>query len=523
MQKLTSSIYGFETLIERGYLYVDKTEYLWKLVQNYGESYFLSRPRRFGKSLTVSTLKAIFEGKRELFKGLAISKVDYDWKKYPVLHLDMGNCMAKTAGELKLFLAKMLEIQASEHNVKLGKVDADLIPSFFEDLILKLSEMNDVVILIDEYDKPILGNIGTPEADAVLDVLKGFYSTIKKCNDKERFVFITGVSKFSHVSLFSDLNNLTDLTMNWNFATMLGYTQEELENFFSEYIDRACQQTGMTREKLLPKIKRWYDGFRFHANAESIYNPVSLAKFFENHAEFSNYWFDTGTPSFLLDLIKKTNYDFEKALTRPMNKFAFQKYEVSKADPLPLLLQTGYLTIKSSFEELGQQFYHLGFPNYEVEEAFNAYLLNAYTAIDKEISAMYLVEMVQNLRSGNVEEFMDCARTYFANIPYDIQKKMDYECNYQLVFFLLFQSMPGVVTAEARTNSGRIDAVAEVEEYVYIFEFKIDRSAEIALDQIREKKYYQKYRHSGKKIVLIGANFDTKEHQLTDWEIEKLY
>ncbi len=517
MKKLTSSIYSFERLRDEGYLYVDKTEYLWKLIQNVGETYFLARPRRFGKSLTVSTLKAIFEGKKELFEGLAIAEKDYDWKTYPVIHLDMGSCTSKNAGELNDFLSKQLTAQAKTHAVQLS--DTSVIALAFEELIRKVAGNGDVVILVDEYDKPILNNLETPEADAILNELKGFYSAIKTCNEKERLVFITGVTKFSHVSMFSGFNNPTDISMHRDYAAMMGYTQSELEQYFAEYIELACQQTGMTGEELLPEIKAWYDGFRFHAKAETVYNPVSVAKFFENHAEFNNYWFSTGTPSFLMKLAKEKNFNVEKTIAEPSLGLAFSAFEIDKIEPKTLLLQSGYLTIKSSEVDCGETLYYLDFPNREVKSSFETYLLNAYTGIPEDEIGATVFKMYRTIRGGNIELFMDLLKTFFANISYNIGSNV--EGRYQLLFYSVFTLLGIRIEGESMTSNGRIDAVIVTANDIYIFEFKIDDSAASAMTQIRDKEYYQKYKHSGKSITLIGANFSTESRQLTDWLIEK--
>ena len=313
MKNLTSSVYSFEKLRTGGYLYVDKTEFIWNLINPAGESYFLSRPRRFGKSLTISTLKAVFEGKKELFKGLAIYDKPYDWKPYPVIHLDMANCQAKTPQALEDFIFDTLVGLSEEHKVKLrGRSNAKRFEFFINDVAEKGN--GSVVILLDEYDKPILNTLSGPAALECRDVLKGFYSSIKKCEGKLRFAFITGVSKFCHVSLFSDLNNLTDITMDAKYATMLGYTQTEFESNFKDWIETISEQLDMPKEQLLPEIKAWYDGFRFHAGSESVYNPVSLVKFFESGGDFSNYWFETGTPKLLVELAKNQTFDFETSL-----------------------------------------------------------------------------------------------------------------------------------------------------------------------------------------------------------------
>ena len=517
MQKLTSSIYTFEKLIENNFLYVDKTEYIWRLIDSAPAMYFMSRPRRFGKSLTVSTLEAVFSGKKELFKGLAIYNKPYNWKKYPVIHLDMGNCNAKNAEELEAFLNDKLTECSEKTETSL---QGESITTRFASLIRELATQDSVVILVDEYDKPILNNIGNPELKEMLFVLKGFYSTIKTCEQQEHFVFVTGVSKFCHVSLFSDLNNLTDITMNADYATMLGYTQREFETNFAEWISAAESRQQLPHEAYLREIKNWYNGYRFEEQAETVYNPVSLASFFSDGFKFKNYWFSTGTPSFLLELIKKKNFDFEDALTRPVSGIAFAAYEVDRIEPLALLLQTGYLTIKSSFVDFGATFYHLDFPNFEVRSAFDTYLLNAYTSITKDELEGIAVGLARHVRSGNTEGIMKDFKTFLAAIPYDIQ--LSNEKYYQTIFFLLFLMLGVYIEAESRTNDGRIDAVAMCGEWIYLFEFKINRNAECALDQIKEKEYFRKYQHSGKRIILIGANLNTETRQLDDWKQEEV-
>lgn len=311
MKDLTSSIYTFEELINGQYLYVDKTEYIWQLIRPYKGIYFMSRPRRFGKSLTVSTLKAVFQGRRDLFNGLAIDDKDYDWKQYPVIHLDLNGWNFASLEELKRSLCGLIQEAAEDHDVQLDATEPN---AMFRELIRALSKEEQVVILLDEYDKPILNNIGKAHAPAILEYLKSFYSVIKAFEGYLRFAFVTGVSKFSHVSIFSDLNNLSDITMNADYASMLGYTQAELESCFAERIADGAKKVNKPVAELLEQIKSWYDGYRFEESSESVYNPVSVAQFFLNNCKFNNYWFSTGTPSFLIELIKTTRFDFGEGL-----------------------------------------------------------------------------------------------------------------------------------------------------------------------------------------------------------------
>jgi hypothetical protein len=519
MKDLTSSVYTFEKLISGNYLYVDKTEYIWKLIQPSSGIYFLSRPRRFGKSLTLSTLKAVFQGRDDLFKGLAIASKGYNWEKHPVIHLDMGNCNAKNANELENFIADIIEDCAKGFGIKLrGQSSATRFGFLIADVAAAAGA--NAVILVDEYDKPLLGTLMTTEATACRDVLKGFYSSIKKCESLERFVFITGVSKFSHVSIFSDLNNLNDISMNADYATMLGYTQAELESCFADRIADGAQKSGLPVPELLAQIKSWYDGYRFEETSESVYNPVSLAQFFINNCKFNNYWFSTGTPTFLLDLIKSSRFDFEKALTRPVSAIAFQAFEIGRIDPLALLLQTGYLTIKDSFKEFNATLYNLDFPNFEVRSSFDTYLLNTYTDIPKDDLELIALSLARNVRGGDVDGFMDDLKSFLKKIPYGIQ--LADEKYYQTIIFLVFLLLGIHVEAESQTSDGRIDAVASYGEWTYVFEFKLNQSAEIALDQIMRKEYFRKYSHSGKRVVVIGANLDSETRQISDWKQQEV-
>ena len=518
MKNITSSVYSFEKLRNEGYLYVDKTEFIWNLINPAGESYFLSRPRRFGKSLTISTLKAVFEGKKDLFKGLAIYDKPYDWKTYPVIHLDMANCDVHTESDLRDYLVRMLQRLARQHGVSVD-IQRTQLSSSFSDLIEEIAKTTPAVILLDEYDKPILENITNPDVLVLRDTLADFYSAIKKEMDYERFVFITGVSKFCHVSLFSKLNNLTDITMDARYATMLGYTQSEFESNFKDRIEAISGQLDMPKEQLLPEIKAWYDGFRFHAGSESVYNPVSLASFFEHGGEFNNYWFSTGTPSFLMELVKKTKFNFDDVLSKPVSSMAFNAFEFDRIDPLTLLLQTGYLTIKSMVKKYNMPWYWLDFPNREVSFSFNTSLVNAYTRKSDTLVVNFSEQLAESMETGNVKQLRKAMEVFFAGIPYDVHHKD--ESNFQNIFFALFRMMGYYIKAESRTSDGRIDAVAETDKYVFIFEFKLDNDAS-ALSQIKDKQYYKQYELSKKKIFLNGVTFDTKTGQIADWQTEEV-
>ncbi len=518
MKEITSYTSNFEDIIRGNYLYVDKTEYIWNLVKSYKGVYFMARPRRFGKSLTVSTLEAVFQGKRDLFKGLAIDNKPYTWDKHPVIHLDMGNFEAKTADELDKYIFDKLSMIASKFGLELqGASNA----TRFEKLVGDLYKDNSVVILLDEYDKPLLNNAKDPHISDILTVLKSFYSTIKTCDEMERFVFITGVSKFSHVSLFSGLNNPTDISMRPEYATMLGYTQNELETNFAEYIDIAAQKLNTPRDEFLKELKEWYDGFCFEADSEAVYNPFSIAKFFESaKPKFYNYWFDTATPSFLIDYCKNNQFDIESALTNAVPSSKFSAYEIDNINPLALFLQTGYLTIKGSYEEFGFTYYRLGFPNKEVQSSFEEKLLDAYTEMQEGLASKFSADIVRMLKKGDAEAAMQQLKSFYAGFPFQIQEKSEHY--YQAIFFAIFRSLGFSASAESPTSDGSIDAVVKIDNWIYIFEFKLDVSAEDAMKQIKEKDYYRKYLMTGKQIVLIGVNFVYKTRQLDKWVIEEI-
>ena len=493
--------------------YVDKTEFIWNLINPAGESYLLSRPRRFGKSLTLSTLKAFFEGKKELFQGLAIYDKPYDWKKYPVIHLDMNGRDFSTLEKMEERFQQMLLEQASINNVALQVSSSD---TMFHSLIKTLHDRDgDVVILLDEYDKPVLNNITCDNRSDFLGALKTFYSVIKEKNSMLQFVFITGVSKFCHVSLFSDLNNLTDITMDARYATMFGYTQEELEENFSDRIEALAGDTDITAYKA--QIKEWYNGYRFEENAKTVYNPVSLAQFFENGGEFNNYWFSTGTPSFLMELTKQKDFNFESALKEAVPQVAFNAFEIDNIDPLTLLLQTGYITIKGTEERFGQTWYFLDFPNREVAGAFSTYILNSYAGKTQTASVQFTAEIATALLKKDLKKLRKVMEIFFAGIPYTSHKKQ--ESTFQTIFFSIFRLLGLYVEAESATNDGRIDAVVQTEEAVFIFEFKLDNDP-TALEQIKEKEYHKKYLLDQREIYIVGVNFDSEKGNLIGWEEE---
>ena len=516
-QYITSSLYTFENMREGNYLYVDKTEYLWKLINRPQSMFFFSRPRRFGKSLTLSTLKAIFQGKKELFKGLFIENQPYDWKPYPVIHIDMGSVSADTPEKLEKAIAFILRMNAKDNNIDLE--EQSLYDSFVE-LVRKLYERDGkVVILIDEYDKPILNNIENENLAELQKVMKGFYSVLKTCEPYERFVFITGVGKFLKVSIFSDLNNLTDISMNDDFATLCGYTEKELIDNFQTQLEYLAEKTNEEYKSFLQGVKEWYDGYKFSQDGENVYNPVSLAKFIENKGRFNNYWFETGSPSILVKLIKEKSVNIEEVINFTYTENIFTAFMPTSISFIALMYQTGYLTIKSWQTKDRVTTYKLGFPNFEVEESFYQNLV--YTASDDlDLSAGLPHKLKESMKNNDVDIMMKAIDCYLAEIPYEMHIKN--EKYYQTIFYSLFKIIGYSIQAEAQTSDGRIDAYIENGNNVYIFEFKLDKSADEAFDQIMNRKYYLKFQNSGKKITLVGANFDFETRRLKDYKKKEL-
>lgn len=511
---IQASSYTFRTLIEGGYLYVDKTRTIYELVRGASGIYFLSRPRRFGKSLLISTLEEIFLGNQELFRGLWLYESDYDWPPHPIVRIDFSWHTVKDAETLKLVIDSYVEEIAESYGLTLKGFDFQ---SRFRNLLLQLSKKAKIVILIDEYDKPLVDNLeNLPEAVRIRDVLKSFYTVIKAMDRYLRFVFITGISKFSRVGIFSSLNNLDDLTFDKRFATLLGLTEEELRQNFQEHIQLFAEQEKLTTEALFGQIRIWYDGFCFTEESPNLYNPFSTLLLL-NKQRFANYWFESGTPTFLIKLLKEQQYPVEALQELRLNELAFSTYELENLSIVPLLFQTGYLTIKAY--DPATRTYTLSYPNREVEDAFTAYLLGAFSEGDRSLNEEYLWQLVDALKAQKLERFFTVLNIFFANVPYNIHLK--HEKYYQTVFFLIFKLLGLRIDAEVHTNEGRIDAVIELADHIYLFEFKVDGSAEEALQQIKDNDYYQKYRLKSKPIHLIGVNFDSSQRKVSDWRDER--
>jgi hypothetical protein len=514
--KLPIGVQSFEILRQENYIYVDKTELLYKLVQE-GRVYFLSRPRRFGKSLLMSTLDAIFQAKKHLFEGLWIEKSDYVWKKYPVIYLDMSTIPNGSSALLIDYLTQRLVKIAEEYGVSLNP---KLEPSTaLQVLIESLAKNNsNVVVLVDEYDKPLLDQINNVEvALQHRDTLKQFYGILKSQDQNLRFVMLTGVSKFSKVSVFSGLNNPNDISLASNYAALLGYTQQELEHYFEPWIEPLARKEDLSKPVLLAKIKHWYNGYRFSDANVKVYNPFSTLLLFD-HQKFTTHWFATGTPTFLINLIDERKFDVTVLERLEVQESTFTVYEVDQLEILPLLYQTGYLTIQDYDNEYRS--YTLGYPNFEVEQAFVNSLLARFTQVEKSEQDVYLFRLVKLLKRIEFEEFFSTLNQYLTQIPYELHMKK--ELYYQNIFYLLLTLVGLTMDAEVHTNRGRIDAVIELKDRVYIFEFKLDKTAQAALDQIKQRGYAEKYIHMKKTLYLLGVNFSTEKRNIESWLLETM-
>ena len=516
MKDLTSSVYTFENLIRGDFQYVDKTEYVWKLIRPKSEGYFLSRPRRFGKSLLISTLKAVFEGKKDLFKGLALYDKPYDWKPHPVIHLDFGDysSVLNALDELPGYLISKIRSVAREYSIDLEESTPGLCFGKLIDTLV--AERGPVVILVDEYDKPILNNIDDKNVKHILKCLKGFYSVLKNRNAQERLLFVTGVSKFSHVSLFSDLNNLTDITLNPEYAEMLGFTEAEVRKYFADRIPEAARTNEVSEEELMENLMKWYDGYRFSDADTHVCNPVSITKFFAEGYRFSNYWDSTGTPSFLLDLMAKQGYDHEAALNEWYSEGIFSAYELDHLDITGMLWQTGYLTIKEIRRGITGMQYRLDFPDMEVRQTFMNRLLEFYAGVGQGTSGSIIERFCTAILQDDLDGFMGEFQSFLAGISYRLH--IPQEKYYQSIFFVVFKLLGCYIEAESCTNEGRIDAYIRTSKAVYIFEFKLNKSARKAVAQIVDRRYYERFCGCGLPIRMIGANFNSAKGRIDSWK-----
>ncbi len=519
MEKIATDIYTFAKLRKNGFTYVDKTDVLYAMASGeVGNQFFIARPRRFGKSLAVSTLKSLFQGEREWFAGLAIEP-KWDWsKKWPVLHLDMGSAQTTTVPELRIKWRDMLKDECRRNGIQF--IDDENPATAFKNVIEALVEKSpdgQMVLLIDEYDKPLLGHLMKPDVTEFRDALKAFYSVVKTLESKQRFTFLTGVSKFSKVSIFSDLNNLKDWTMHPKTATLFGYTHDEVLKCFPGRIHELAEANGLTDEGAFEEIIKWYDGYKFHPAGEPVINPVSLGCCFDRN-EFNDYWSKTAVPSFLIDILKINPLNFASI---DITDDRLEAYEPERPDITTLLYQTGYLTIKAFKRMAGIRKFQLDFPNYEVQNSFVSKLAPAYSGLAPDRSDSAQIAAAESLYAHDVPKFIKTLKTFFANIPYDLTDRQN-EQMWQTIVYVVLKAVGVGVNAEVRTNDGRIDMVINVPGDIYIVEFKLDRPASEAMEQIRGKEYAGKYALSGKRITLIGISFSAEKRTIVEELVEEM-
>jgi len=514
MKKLPVDVSDLPTMITGDYVYVDKTKQIYDLITG-GRLYFLSRPRRFGKSLLISTLKEIFLANKKLFENLWIGTSDYDWHKYPVIHLDFSVLSYQNADAFRTDLTWTFENIAKSYGITIS--DAPSLETKLRSLVMQLSEQDKVVMLIDEYDYPLLKHIRSPEtAKTIRDVLSAFFAVIKALNPSMRALFITGVTKFSKTSIFSGMNNLNDISLDLASATLLGYTQEEIDTYFTEAISLFSQKQGKKESAIKKEMQIWYNGYKFSGSthAQKVYNPFSILYYLQKQ-ERKNFWFASGTPTFLVELLKE-HYNLSKHVeildNIVVSDSSLNAFDIEAKLPLyTLLFQSGYLTIKSHNAELNA--YTLTIPNEEVRVSINSYLMSIVTHKDKEGVDAAFFAMKTALENNDVETFCLNLQSLFASIPYNLY--INNEAYFHSIFHLLTTLLGLEIQSEVHTSKGRIDLTLLTKKRIFIFEFKFNASGKEALQQILDKRYYEKYLTEKKPISLVGISFNFDEKKLT--------
>ena len=507
-------IQNFESLRKDGYMYVDKTALIYKMVKT-GRYYFLSRPRRFGKSLLISTLEAYFQGKKELFEGLAMEQLEKDWTKHPVLHLDLNIEKYDAPESLDRILNDNLEYWENLYGTRPSETSFSL---RFAGIIRRACEQtgHPVAILVDEYDKPMLQTIGNEELQkSFRNTLKPFYGALKSQDRYIKFAMLTGVTKFGKVSVFSDLNNMEDITMRNRFVDICGITEQELHDNLETELHELADARGMTYEEICNKLRESYDGYHFASNSIGIYNPFSLLNTFK-YNEFGSYWFATGTPTYLVELLKRHNYNLANITLDETPGSVLEGVDSTDSDPIPVIYQSGYLTIKEYDEE--SDFYRLGFPNREVEEGFTKFLLPFYVNTNAVESSFEIRNFVREIKAGDCDAFFRRLQGFFSDTPYELVR--DLELHYQNVLFIVFKLVGFYVKAEYHTSAGRIDLVLQTDKFIYVMEFKLNGTAEEALQQINEKQYTRPFEHDSRQLYKIGVNFSVKMRNIEKWLVE---
>lgn len=508
-------IQSFEDLRRKGFVYVDKSAFVYQMAAT-GKNYFLSRPRRFGKSLLLSTMEAYFLGKRDLFEGLAMVSLEREWRKHPVLRLDLNRDKYDAPENLDQVLGKSLSDWEAIYGSNPYEVTLSL---RFEGIIQRACERTgeQVVVLVDEYDKPLLQTIDRPGLQAAYrDTLKAFFGVLKTRDEYVRFSFLTGVTKFSHVSVFSDLNNLNDISMLPQYADVCGISERELHAYFEESIHELAVANHLSFEEACGKLRDYYDGYHFYQDTPGVYNPFSLLSTFENKI-FKDYWFETGTPTFLVRLLLRSDYNLASLQGREVTTANLSSVDAMASNPIPVIYQSGYLTIKGYDEEFGV--YSLNFPNKEVERGFVNFLVPYYVkSRDNESPDSWVKSFVRDVRQGVPDSFMERLQVMLSDNDYRVAGKM--EIYFQNVLYVIFKMLGFYVQVERATSRGRMDVTMQTPEYVYVMELKLDGTATEALRQIKEKEYAKPFQSDGRKVYLIGVNFSSETRGIEEWVVE---
>ena len=514
LKRLPVGIQTYEKLVNNNCLYVDKTEYIYKMI-NLGSYIFLSRPRRFGKSLLVSTLQAYFEGKKDLFKGLYIDTVEKDWTEYPVLKFSMASAKHVDTDRLNRYLSSMLEREEEKWNITSPKQDAN---DRLLDLILTAYEQTGkrVVVLIDEYDAPLLDVAHeTVKLDELRQIMRNFYSPLKDCDPYLKFVFLTGITKFSQLSIFSELNNLKNISMDPAFATICGISEDEIKTQMADYLDDFADKNSISREETVKRLKRQYDGYHFTWPSPDIFNPFSLLNAFQDRT-LKSYWFESGTPTFLIEMMRKFNVI--PSMLKPSNVMAsgFDAPTENMTSIMPLLYQSGYFTIKD-YDEISD-IYTLDIPNNEIRIGLMESLLPNYITRDSYQGLTTVALMHRALHNDDLNEMLRLLQEYLLTIPQC--DNTNYEGHYQQMLYVIFSLLGRYVDVEVRTPRGRVDMVMNSGKALYLFELKMNKSAEAAMNQINLKNYPSRFALTGLPIIKVGINFNSETHTIEDWVIE---
>ena len=512
--KYPIGIQTFETIRNDGYVYVDKTGYIYDIISK-GQYYFLSRPRRFGKSLLLSTIEAVFKGKRELFRGLAIDSSDWKWEKHEVLHFDLNPRNNKEPDSLRTILDVHIRNWETQYGIS---PDSDILVDRFAAIIRKAYHLSGkkVVILVDEYDKPIVGTITDRNLqDEHRNLLQSFYGVLKSLDPFIKFGMLTGISKFSKVSIFSGLNNLEDISLQPQYNAICGITEMELSAYFRQSMEEMARSENVGVDEIHNQLKANYDGYHFAYTDEDIYNPFSLLNAFKRK-EFGSYWFETGTPTYLVKLLKKHHYDLERMAHEETDAQVLNSIDSESTNPIPVIYQSGYLTIKGYDERFGM--YRLGFPNREVEEGFIRFLLPFYTNVNKVETPFAIQKFVREVESGDYNSFFRRLQSFFADTTYEVIREQ--ELHYENVLFIIFKLIGFYTQVEYNTNDGRIDLVLQTDKFIYIMEFKLEGTAEEALQQINDKHYALPFEMDERKLFKIGVNFSEKTRNIEKWVVE---